>query len=120
MRMMMLSLFSIVAISCDPPVDETTLDELEVIDEEIQDEEIQSEHEDDTQIPAAIGDVLKSGGNQNGSCSCYTTCSSNPGLGWTKTYYVGSASGQSNCSDKAASFCKGKSSSYKYHNSACT
>lgn len=65
-------------------------------------------------------DTLKEQTNPTfGSCKCYTTCSSN-GSGWTTTYYVGVASSPSSCSSLATSFCKGKSSTYKYHNSACT
>lgn len=51
---------------------------------------------------------------------CYTTCSSDPGKGWTRTYTVGNCSSDAACSKAAGSFCKGKSADYKYHNSACT
>lgn len=51
---------------------------------------------------------------------CYTTCSSDPGKGWTRTYTVGTCSSDAACSKAAGSFCKGKSSDYRYHNSACT
>jgi len=56
--------------------------------------------------------------NVNG-CLCYTTCSSN-GRGWTRTYFVTTASSPANCSTLAAGFCRAKSSDYRYHNSACT
>lgn len=51
---------------------------------------------------------------------CYTTCSSDPGKGWTKTYTVGTCSADTGCSVAAAGFCKGLASGYRYHNSACT
>lgn len=60
-----------------------------------------------------------SGSEANKSCRCYTTCSSN-GSGWTRSYYVGAKGSVAACSSAAAAFCRGKSPTYRYHNSACT
>ena len=51
---------------------------------------------------------------------CYSTCSSDPSKGWTKTHTVGTCSSDATCSAAAKAFCSGLSSGYKYHNSACT
>lgn len=51
---------------------------------------------------------------------CYSTCSSDPNKGWTKTHTVGTCSSDATCSAAAKAFCSGLSSGYKYHNSACT
>lgn len=51
---------------------------------------------------------------------CYSTCSSDPSKGWTRTHTVGTCSSDASCSAAAKAFCSGLSSGYKYHNSACT
>jgi hypothetical protein len=75
----------------------------------------------DDQIDDQLGDQLESGSPESSKTHrCYTTCSSDPGKGWTKTYTVGTCSSDTACSTAAAGYCKGLSSGYKYHNSACT
>lgn len=126
-HMTILLLTSLCVIACDVEGDnfDSAIDAAEEVafddehDESLILDEVGDLEDANGEPVKAAADLLNSGGHQYGACSCYTTCSSN-GSGWTKTYYVGPATGQSNCSVKAASFCKGKSSTYKYHNSACT
>lgn len=50
---------------------------------------------------------------------CYSTCSSDPSKGWTKTHTVGTCSSDAVCSVAAKAFCSRLPSGYRYHNSAC-